>query len=271
MSATETAVTTLKKSDRKSRKEAGTVILDSTTTDDLPQPAASTDSPARKSKKSKRAKGSDEEDAAAVDNSEELEKKSKKKKRKHADREDQHSIALVDATDDVSGVERKKKKRKRDRDLTEPGPVEQDEKTIRKSSRKKRKNIVDTGFPNPEEDATLATDQARKALTYAYTQFSDPDTWKFNKARQNWLIRNLWSNQTIPDIHLPLVARYLSNVQGGVRKNLVATCKASLSAPPPTQDVSDQPPVSVVETTGTSDSLKSARARTVLEALELET
>ena len=62
-----------------------------------------------------------------------------------------------------------------------------------------------------------------------------PSRWKFNKARQNWLIRNVWSSEAVslfsldvwfddkmlyqvPEIYFPLVLRYLANVQGGCRE-----------------------------------------------------
>lgn len=82
---------------------------------------------------------------------------------------------------------------------------------------KKKRKTSNTDFPSPDEDTTL-TDQARKgehayhslppiflnfyyadfsALIYAYSQFDDPKNWKFNKARQNWLIRNVFSDQTV--------------------------------------------------------------------------
>ena len=33
------------------------------------------------------------------------------------------------------------------------------------------------------------------ALIYVYSQSNSPDTWKFNKARQNWIIRNVWTSK----------------------------------------------------------------------------
>ncbi|KAG7097174.1 hypothetical protein E1B28_004549 [Marasmius oreades] len=80
---------------------------------------------------------------------------------------------------------------------------------------KKKSKKLD--FLDPREDLTLS-EQAQKALSYAYTQFQHPKKWKFHKARQNWLIRNFWSDNTIPDVHVPLVLRYFANIQGGARE-----------------------------------------------------
>ena len=35
------------------------------------------------------------------------------------------------------------------------------------------------------------------ALSYAYLQLEEPSSWKFNKARQNWLLRNVWSEEAV--------------------------------------------------------------------------
>ncbi|KZP12079.1 hypothetical protein FIBSPDRAFT_799246 [Athelia psychrophila] len=186
----------------------------------------------------------------------------KKKKKRKQDNEivEEAAEAGKDTAEDANGVEKKKKKHKKDKETTE-----QEEQEIPKpKSKKQKRKRVDTGLPNPEDDASLA-DQARKALVYAFTQFADPDNWKFNKARQNWLIRNIWSDQAIPELYMPLVTRYLRNVQGGVREKLVATCQSSLLVAP---NAGAELPATVVETTGTSDTLKSLRARTILEVFD---
>jgi hypothetical protein len=81
---------------------------------------------------------------------------------------------------------------------------------------KKTKRTNKTGFPDPNEDAALS-DQARKgvhfplnvpsetnnqtvlplALAYAFAQFHRPSKWKFHKARQNWIIRNVLSGESV--------------------------------------------------------------------------
>lgn len=142
----------------------------------------------------------------------------KKKKKRKQDNEivEEAAEAGKDTAEDANGVEKKKKKHKKDKETTE-----QEEQEIPKpKSKKQKRKRVDTGLPNPEDDASLA-DQARKgilyqhllitvskyliliclALVYAFTQFADPDNWKFNKARQNWLIRNIWSDQAVGAQH----------------------------------------------------------------------
>ncbi|KAF8901683.1 hypothetical protein CPB84DRAFT_1777190 [Gymnopilus junonius] len=59
-------------------------------------------------------------------------------------------------------------------------------------------------------------------------QMNKPEKWKFNKARQNWLVRNIWSPEAISDTYFPLVVKYLSPVQGGPRERLTQTCESYL-------------------------------------------
>jgi len=229
--------------------------------------------------------------------------KVKKTKQKHGDNEGMGGIEeLVGGAETAVIDERKKRKRKRENEpnfdhddksaelnVLEEGrahdsPIENEEigdsekKKKRKkeraqdgeygSSKEKKHKTGNTDLPNPDEDPSL-TDQARKALRYAYTQFDDPASWKFNKARQNWLIRNVLSNQIVPELHMPLLTRYLANVKGGIRENLITTCQSILSPTSTTSaDPSSELPIDSKEVaTDDNTSPKQLRARVVLDAL----
>ena len=74
---------------------------------------------------------------------------------------------------------------------------------------KKKSSRQDTIFPDPKDDTKL-TESARRgqkfysssenllvtlfisALTYVHARVSSRSDWKFNKARQNWVVRNMW-------------------------------------------------------------------------------
>jgi hypothetical protein len=92
----------------------------------------------------------------------------------------------------------------------------------------------------------------------------------------------------IPELYMPLLTRYLSNVKGGIRdvccllliglrtaepltyqQNLITTCKSILSQPPPdiTNPSSTLPTDSKEAKIVTEPSLKQLRARIILEAL----
>ncbi|TFK56100.1 hypothetical protein OE88DRAFT_1652705 [Heliocybe sulcata] len=165
-----------------------------------------------------------------------------------------------------------------------------EEEGERSKSKKRKRSKNHTTYPDPAEDGS-PSEQASKALGYARSQFSDPETWKFNKARQNWLIRNVWSIESVPDAYMPLVAHYLSKVQGGVRENLLEVCSKTLTAAGPSDiiaELSEKPPLkSILKTSKPAegeqatpsaveqpepfapavDEIKCARAQVLLQAL----
>lgn len=196
-----------------------------------------------KKKKRKRTADGDEAQVEGLDIDGESKKKKKKKKREKKavsddDEEvgdqvgDQSALKVADSDDipaEVFQSEKatKKEKKKRRKESQSEGAQALDD-TL--EPKKKKKRSGNTDFPDPEDDASL-TDQARKGehimelfvhyysdptplcglgLLYVFSQFEDPDAWKFNKARQNWLIRNVWSDQIVSEV----VPRNLSLSQG---------------------------------------------------------
>jgi len=218
----------------------------------------------------------------------------KRKRKERHGREDSEGDAIIEGIKTVADEQRKRKRANEATLLDEPQPIVEDERKKSKKgkshhasfengtgetrrdtdkeepSKERRRKTTgsQTGISNPDQDASL-TDQARKALAYAYIQFDDPAAWKFHKARQNWLIRNVWSDQTIPELYMPLLTRYLTNVKGGVRENLITACKSILSqgSIAPADSV---PPLSADSreiVTNNCASPKQLRARIVLDAL----
>ncbi|RPD61857.1 hypothetical protein L226DRAFT_571264 [Lentinus tigrinus ALCF2SS1-7] len=167
---------------------------------------------------------------ATTDDEEEEETAAEEKTTRRKERPDDAAKPSNDPLD-ASPAKAKKEKKKRRKDDAHAATSEVVE-TDKKSKKKKRKQPSTSGFPDPSEDQSLS-EQAQKALHYAFTQFEDPSSWKFNKARQNWLIRNVWSDQAIPDTFIPLVTKYLQGVQGGSRESLVKSCREALEPPQP--------------------------------------
>ncbi|KAF9485424.1 hypothetical protein BDN70DRAFT_796153 [Pholiota conissans] len=124
----------------------------------------------------------------------------------------------------------------------------------------KKKHRNRTEFTDPRDDTTLNA-QSRKALEYAFLQMNRPSKWKFNKARQNWLIRNIWNPEAVSDIYFPFVLKYLTNVQGGSRNKLKETCQTYMKLPEitetPTQagEVVILPPKSILKRSTSSTHL----------------
>lgn len=52
------------------------------------------------------------------------------------------------------------------------------------------------------------------ALSYAYERCQGSEVWKFNKARQNWLLRNVWSEQAVSSTVLVTVQRHVQGYTG---------------------------------------------------------
>ncbi|EUC66763.1 DUF2373 family protein [Rhizoctonia solani AG-3 Rhs1AP] len=99
--------------------------------------------------------------------------------------------------------------------------------------------IVDVSIPytNPLTDETLP-DFAQRGLAYAYqyaqhislaseSERAEKHAWKFNKARQNWILRNITDPTIIPDSHLSISLVYVTSIQGGARDELKKTCKTT--------------------------------------------
>ncbi|KAJ7774275.1 hypothetical protein DFH07DRAFT_800865 [Mycena maculata] len=174
--------------------------------------------------------------------------------------------------EDVSVSEESKKKPKREKrrreNVEEENSLRVTEESAEPEKKKYKKNK--TGFPDPQDDPALS-EQASKALLYAFYQFRKPSKWKFSKARQNWLIRNFWSD-TIPDTYLVLTTQYLSNVKGGVREKLIQDCQSILSPPAPDKPTSSETTPATQSVTVPVEvernELKLVRARALLDALE---
>ncbi|KAF8529745.1 hypothetical protein BU17DRAFT_79848 [Hysterangium stoloniferum] len=99
---------------------------------------------------------------------------------------------------------------------------------------KKKKQPKTDDFPNPSGDPHLS-ESALKALEYVHANVTSAPDWKFNKARQNWIIRNVWDDAIdnsrpamtiqVPDLYFPSCIKYLSGVQGNTRDVLIKSSK----------------------------------------------
>ncbi|RXW25201.1 hypothetical protein EST38_g649 [Candolleomyces aberdarensis] len=179
-----------------------------------------------------------------------LKKGEKKSKNKKKDKEHPESSSLVPllSSGDISTEERPEplavkedKKRKKDKNK-EKNSEPLAEAEVRVSSKKKSKSKAQldeattskrkhrSDFADPQSDESLDP-QARKALEYTFTQFNDPSEWKFNKAKQNWILRNVWSSEMIPENYFPLAMEYISKIQGGSRDKLKEQCNSVLKEP----------------------------------------
>ncbi|KAF8351162.1 hypothetical protein F5887DRAFT_195633 [Amanita rubescens] len=190
-------------------------------------------------------------------------------------------VETVSAPDEGPKESKKSKKRKHIESLSADGEtITSAPDIVAEGQLPKKKRKGETKVSDPAQDKSLS-EQSLKGLSYAFSQYCNPAEWKFNKARQNWLIRNIWSPEMIPDEHMPLLLWYLKNVKGGARDALVKTCQTHLQ-PDQSKDESTSP----AETTTTSlfglsaevlekssdktQGTKRSRAVTILEMLEVQ-
>ncbi|KIJ19995.1 hypothetical protein PAXINDRAFT_7259 [Paxillus involutus ATCC 200175] len=189
-------------------------------------------------------------------------KVSKKRKRTSGDKGLDESIGLkVGATPSQENESRNSKKHRDGEAMTGHQQV-----TERSQAQRKKMRHRDLPFPDPLKDESLA-EQSRKALSYAYQRFLDPESWKFNKARQNWLIRNVWSENAIPEIYVPLLTKYLADIKGSAREKLIGSCNSKISsivvAPVEGAQLHDSTDADESSALPTAE-----RARSLLQALE---
>jgi len=177
---------------------------------------------------------------------------------------------VVDANVDVEPSQKLKSKSKKRK---KGGPVEGEDRTSTVDptgdSSRKRKKSKKSIHPDPSDDSDL-TEQSQKSLFYVYSQSTSPETWKFNKDRQNWIIRNIWTSK-VPEKYVSMVVEHLSKVQGQVRETLIESCKTVISGSdpdPPTgtdeKGSSENPNPSAQNTIGSE---KAQRAGALLYAL----
>ncbi|KAG9219237.1 hypothetical protein CCMSSC00406_0001647 [Pleurotus cornucopiae] len=257
---------------RKSRKTA------ETTTNEINEPQDEQPSRTKKSRKK------DADHTAAVhapippestegvtDGKEKPSKKEKKKRKKNKDSiTEEEVVQPVDGTavpetpldEDTTSKPKKKKSKKRD-----PSPSHETD-AIEEPVKKKRKRSK----PDPSEDEALS-EQARKALIYAHSYVRYPDSWKFNKARQNWLIRNIWSDELIPETYFPMSVKYLSSVQGGIREALIQACKTLITGEAGAEanaEATDTPKDDAATNGEQTSDVKRTRAQLLLDTLQVE-
>ncbi|KAL5508368.1 hypothetical protein ACEPAH_5987 [Sanghuangporus vaninii] len=232
------------------RKDAGKGVFDKSNKKRKPKTDVeilhgnSVDSTISEVRKEKRKRKHDKLDDGAIETVAEdttNKKKKKHKKRKEDDTSDANSGVAVEPY-----THKNKAKSKEDYSNPEDNAQNDGEATVtkkkmsdkesRKKSKKSHKKDSDTSSsPNPRDDTTLS-DKGREALSYAYTRFASPNSWKFNKAHQNWIVRHFFSLDAIPDTHVSVVVKYLTGCQGGVRQNLIQACNKHLEVPASGQD-----------------------------------
>ncbi|GAC96258.1 hypothetical protein PHSY_003838 [Pseudozyma hubeiensis SY62] len=209
---------------------------------------------------------SDDEDVLKVKAAPvETPKSSTKKAKVDSDSEsDSDSGSDEDQKDDGEGKRKRKRKRTQKKKPTQPSSesIASTPSTASKPSAPKPISLSpeDVG-PDPNTDLRLS-DQAKQAIQYAQIYIKDKSQWKFNKAKQNWLLRNALSvppsdydaslarkqvetssaaedsedaaeegENFVPEDFVPVVTAYLTSVMGGARLRLIESLREAINAP----------------------------------------
>ncbi|KAG2077681.1 hypothetical protein BDR04DRAFT_563312 [Suillus decipiens] len=208
------------------------------------------------------------------DRSDQRRKEKTKKKLKHSDEGQHEGTALdgqvahlnniEDQTPEEAASEKSERKKKKKRKAKEQLEETPDRKPFKK---KKGHPPPDLPSTDPSVDESLP-DQSRKALSYAYARFEDPPNWKFNKAKQIWLIKRLWSEEMIPEKYFVLVTKYLADVKGGIRDNLIQMCNSIVASETPDPVTSESAILPTdLSNGGCTITTKVTRAHSLLSAL----
>lgn len=152
------------------------------------------------------------------------------------------SPAAITAEENEEPKEKKPKREKRPKIKSVKGAIDTP----------KQPEVDVQAAPEGSEGTTIFTDsslsdQAKKNIFYAHlfalSQSPSPapntPSWKFSKAKQNWLMRNIFSNIEVPETYFEMVLGYLKTTQGHSRNTLIEQAKKILEPPlvPPVESV----------------------------------
>eukprot|EP00940_MAST-03C_sp_MAST-3C-sp2_P003606 g3606.t1 len=114
---------------------------------------------------------------------------------------------------DVDQLERKRK------DVTEKSDAQESKPKTKKRRRRKKK------ASNPQKGADDGGRNAEEAVEYLELWTNDRMKWKFKKAKQSWLLRNMFDPKMVSKRTFGLLLPYLMGLQGAARSRCYARAK----------------------------------------------
>nr|XP_019004039.1 uncharacterized protein I203_03197 [Kwoniella mangroviensis CBS 8507]OCF67500.1 hypothetical protein I203_03197 [Kwoniella mangroviensis CBS 8507] len=172
---------------------------------------------------------------------EKKEKKDKKRKRDTDEVEQEQEPQAEQQSVEVEQVDETSKIV----ELQQDGDGERIEKKSKREKKDKKDKKKKTKLEKAlEAEATAeknSSDHAKIDIYYAhlYSISRQPGVegelegvnWKFSKAKQNWLIRNIFSADEIPDKYVELVLNYLKTIQGLSKTNVIESANKIINPP----------------------------------------
>ena len=105
---------------------------------------------------------------------------------------------------------------------------------------KKKRKLVGPVITNPEiqkhlddkekgDEANVNSAITSKGLYYLDLWKNDRENWTFKKNCQVWLIKNLYNEEIVDDVHFEALLQYLDGLKGGARERLLGSAKTKFN------------------------------------------
>ncbi|XP_017668851.1 PREDICTED: uncharacterized protein C7orf50 homolog isoform X1 [Lepidothrix coronata] len=168
-------------------------------------------------------------------NGEKKEKKAEKRKKLK-----QHVAQKEELEPETEPVKKKKKKQKQNLQATKeeedliaeeeqeltPEEKRKLERKLKKERKKKEKQLMREAGISIKKAAPQKPSGSERALAYLTSWSENPGEWKFQKARQTWLLLHMYDKEKVPDKYFTILLDYLQGLQGGARDKTVEKAEA---------------------------------------------
>lgn len=94
------------------------------------------------------------------------------------------------------------------------------ERKIKKERKKEEKKLKKEN-PGETKDEPAKAASGENALLYLESFNKKQPGWKFQKARQTWLLTNMFDLQKVSDKHFKMMLKYLEGLKGSARETTV--------------------------------------------------
>ncbi|XP_077172636.1 protein cholesin isoform X3 [Paroedura picta] len=123
------------------------------------------------------------------------------------------------------GEAEEEEERAEDQELT-PEARRKLERKLKKERQKEQKKLMrEAGIVSKKEEVKRPSG-SELALEYLTSWSENPETWKFQKTRQTWLLLHMYDKDKVPDGHFSILLRYLEGLQGCARSVTVQKAEA---------------------------------------------
>ncbi|XP_017668853.1 PREDICTED: uncharacterized protein C7orf50 homolog isoform X3 [Lepidothrix coronata] len=100
------------------------------------------------------------------------------------------------------------------------------ERKLKKERKKKEKQLMREAGISIKKAAPQKPSGSERALAYLTSWSENPGEWKFQKARQTWLLLHMYDKEKVPDKYFTILLDYLQGLQGGARDKTVEKAEA---------------------------------------------